>query len=263
MQFPVYLSAGPLRIHPHLAFEVTAYVVGFAVYLVLRRSYGDPARDQVRWWVIAAAFVGASLGSRLLASLENPQLLLNASTATAALLGGKTIIGGLIGGLIAVEWIKRRMGETQRTGDLFAVPLAVGIAIGRVGCFLTGLDDGTYGSATSLPWGVDFGDGVRRHPTQLYEVLFCLGLAVFLWRLMRRPHVQGDAFKVFMVGYMGWRFAVDFVKPGISLAGITTLQWACVAMLVYYARDMVRWLTPHRTAHFDAAQVGQIESRHE
>ena len=257
MQFPVYVTAGPLRIHPHLAFEATAYVVGFSVYLALRRRYGDPARDQVRWWVIAAAAAGASVGSRLLASLENPRLLLNPSTAPAALLGGKTIIGGLIGGLIAVEWTKGRMGETQRTGDLFAVPLAVGIAIGRIGCFLTGLDDGTYGNVTSLPWGVDFGDGMRRHPTQLYEVLFCIALAVFLWRLMRRPHMQGDVFKVFVVGYMGWRFAVDFLKPGVALAGLTTLQWACIGMLVYYARDIARWLG-YVT---DAPRVAEIESR--
>ena len=89
------------------------------------------------------------------------------------LMSGKTIVGGLIGGLFAVEWVKRQIGEKSSTGDLFAAPIALGVAIGRIGCFLGGLPDGTYGTPTSLPWGVDFGDGIPRHPTQLYESDFC------------------------------------------------------------------------------------------
>lgn len=261
MHFPVYLAAGPFLVHPHLAFEALAYALAFGVYLLVRRFHGDAIHDQVRWWVIAAAAAGASLGSRLLASLEDPGLLLNAATVLGSLLGGKTVVGGLIGGLIAVEWVKWRMGETQRTGDLFALPLATGIAIGRVGCFLTGLDDRTYGSPTSLPWGIDFGDGVRRHPTQCYEILFCFLLAVLLWRFMRRPHVQGDVFKLFMVGYMGWRFVIDFIKPGVALAGLTSLQWACLGMLVYYAPDVASWLVPRHAGH-PVASTPEHESRH-
>ena len=86
-------------------------------------------------------------------------------------------VGGLIGGLIAVEWTKRWLRVTIPTGDLLVVPLVAGIAIGRIGCFLTGLADRTYGLATGLPWGVDFGDGVLRHPTQIYEIVFLTGLA--------------------------------------------------------------------------------------
>jgi phosphatidylglycerol:prolipoprotein diacylglycerol transferase len=74
-------------------------------------------------------------------------------------MGGKMIVGALMGGLLAVEWAKRRLGVTVRTGDLFALPLCAGIAIGRVGCFLTGLEDHTVGAHTTLPWGVDVGDG--------------------------------------------------------------------------------------------------------
>jgi len=56
-----------------------------------------------------------------------------------------------------------------------------------------------------LPWGVNFGDGIPRHPTQLYEVLFALTLGVFLWRRSKQPHTEGDLFRLFMVGYFSFR----------------------------------------------------------
>ncbi|MES2392766.1 MAG: prolipoprotein diacylglyceryl transferase family protein, partial [Acidobacteriota bacterium] len=119
--------------------------------------------------------------------------------------GGKTIVGGLLGGWMGVELVKALRGVKGRTGDLFAVPLCVGIAVGRLGCFFAGLADDTYGVATSLPWGVDFGDGVRRHPTQIYEFLFLCGLALVLAKWMKRPHAEGVVFRGFMAAYLGWR----------------------------------------------------------
>jgi prolipoprotein diacylglyceryltransferase len=83
---------------------------------------------------------------------EDPHLSLANWQNPAFLLGGKTIVGALIGGLAAVEWTKHQLGITQRTGDLFALPLTIGIAIGRIGCFLTGVEDHTAGIHTSLPW---------------------------------------------------------------------------------------------------------------
>ncbi len=77
-------------------------------------------------------------------------------------MGGKTIVGALIFGLISVELMKRYIGVRQSTGDLYAIPLALGIAIGRIGCFLTGLSDNTYGTPTTLPWAINFGDGIPR-----------------------------------------------------------------------------------------------------
>jgi prolipoprotein diacylglyceryltransferase len=108
---------------------------------------------------------------------------------------GKTIVGGLVGGWVAVEWVKKLRRLSIRTGDLFALPLTLGIALGRIGCFLTGLSDQTYGNVTSLPWGIDFGDGIRRHPTQLYEIAFLLGLALLLRLFTAQPHLNGDIFK--------------------------------------------------------------------
>jgi len=245
MSFPVYLHVGSLTIHPHLLFEALAYAVGFRIYLELRRHRGDRLDDFHRWWVIAAAALGALVGSKLLFLCEDPRQTLLHITQPALLFSGKTIVGALIGGLFAVEFAKRRLGVTTRTGDLFALPLCAGIAIGRIGCFLTGLEDQTTGTATTLPWGINFGDGVLRHPTQLYEIFFVLLLGIAILRLSRRAHREGDLFKLFMIGYFSFRLACDFLKPERRVfAGLSSIQWACVAMLLYYFPDVLRWLHP-------------------
>jgi prolipoprotein diacylglyceryltransferase len=243
MNFPVYLHVGALRIHPHWFFETLAYMVAFRVYLFLRRRKGDAVPDAGRWWVIAAAAVGATVGSKLLYWFEDPALTFRHLSDPQFLLGGKTIVGALIGALFAVEAAKKYLGITRRTGDLFALPLCVGIAIGRVGCFLTGLQDHTTGVATSLPWGVNFGDGIPRHPTQLYEIAFVILLAMLIGVVARRPHREGDLFRIFMVGYFAIRLCVDFLKPDVPIfAGLSSIQWACILMLLYYAPDVLRWL---------------------
>ncbi len=242
MHFPVYLPLGPLRIHPHWIFESLAYFIGFRVYLRLRRKLGDAVPDDARWWVITAAALGAAIGSLMLSVLEAPTYLAAHWRHPYLLLQGKTIVGGLIGGWIAVEWCKKKLGLRQRTGDLFVLPLCVGMAIGRIGCLLTGPSDHTFGSASTLPWAFDFGDGIRRHPLPAYEILFLVVLAAALSRVLGRLHVPGDVFKMFMVSYMSWRFAVEFLKDREPLfLGVTAIQWACLAVLVYYVPDLWRW----------------------
>ena len=241
MSISDYVRHFPL--HPHLLFETLAYVCAFQLYRFLRRHYGDFVSSSNRWSVIAAAAVGAALGSKLLFFLEDPKLTLAHIHDEVFLMGGKTIIGALIGGLFAVELTKKLCGIQQRTGDLFAVPLCLGIAIGRLGCFFAGLDDNTYGIPTSLPWGVDFGDGIRRHPVQLYEVIFVLVLGFLLFHWFQRPHASGDIFKSFMLGYACFRLFVDFLKPYPKFAGLCTLQWMCLGLLVFYAPDLWRWFS--------------------
>ena len=132
------------------------------------------------------------------------------------------------------------------TGDLLVTPLVLGIAVGRIGCFLSGLADRTYGVATALPWGVDFGDGVARHPTQLYEIAFFAGLAVVLAVLSLRFARVGDRFKGFMIGYLAFRFAIDFIKPAVRIGGLSTIQWAALAVIAYYAPHVPRLLAEVR-----------------
>jgi len=220
------------ELHPLL--ETLGYVSGYALYKWMRRRQGDALNDEKRWAVIAAAAVGALVGARLLGLLEQaPRMGWHWGALVHG--GGKTIVGGLLGGWAAVELVKKAMGVRSRTGDLFAVPLCVGIAVGRLGCFFAGLADDTYGTATMLPWGVDFGDGVRRHPTQLYEFVFLLGLAWVLWKWNARPHGEGQVFRGFMAAYLGWRLAIDFIKPQPLVAWMNWIQWACVAGLVVLA----------------------------
>jgi prolipoprotein diacylglyceryltransferase len=262
MSFPFYIRLGPLQLHPHLVFETLAYAVAFRVYLILRKRGGDALDDGNRWWMIATAAMGAVVGSKILYWFEDPALTIAHWREPAYLMGGKTIVGALIGGLFAVEIAKLHLGIKKRTGDLFAVPLCVGIAIGRIGCFLTGLDDHTVGFATSLPWGVNFGDGISRHPTQLYEVLFTLTLGGFLWRRMQRPYASGDIFKMFMVAYFAFRLACDFLKPEVHVfLGMSSIQWACVGVLVYYSPDLLHWLRPYFTSQRTELSVEPTESQ--
>jgi phosphatidylglycerol:prolipoprotein diacylglycerol transferase len=247
MTFPVYLHLGPLDLHPHLLFESLAYLLGFRLYLWQRARRGDHLGERTRGWIVVAAVAGAALGSKLLYWLSDPSL-----TATRAvhldlpfLMGGKSIAGALAAGLLAVELAKRPLGVRRATGDLFAVPLAAGIAIGRVGCFLTGLDDHTHGLPADLPWAVDFGDGVPRHPAQLYESLFLVLLIPCLLWLGRRPRREGDVFKAFMVAYFAFRLALEAIKPGVPLLGLNAVQWVCLAVLLYYAQLLARrWVAP-------------------
>lgn len=239
MTFPVMIAVGPLTLHPHLVFEALAYVAGFRLFLSLRIRRGDAIPEATRLAVVAGAAVGAALGGKLLYWLQQPSVTLAELGNPLFLLGGKSIVGGLLGGLIGVELTKRGVGETRRTGDLFVLPLCLGMALGRIGCFLTGLGDHTYGRATSLPWGVDFGDAVLRHPTQLYEIAFLALVAV--WAARARLGEPGDLFRGFMVLYLGFRFAIEFIKPDPGeYLGQTGIQVACLCGLAYYARDVLR-----------------------
>lgn len=221
--------------HPalHPIFEALGYIVGYAFYRRERNRQGDILNDERRWSVIAAAAVGGLVGSRFLGVLEEfPRPGFHWQQFFALAGGGKTIVGGLLGGWIGVELMKRITGVRSRTGDLFAVPLCIGIAIGRIGCFLAGLADDTYGTPTSLPWGVNFGDGIPRHPTQLYEVVFLAILAIILYRWNARPHREGIIFRVFLAAYLAWRFLIDFLKPQPLFHGLNMIQWACIGGIV-------------------------------
>lgn len=246
MNFPVYLKLGSVSLHPHWVFDVLAYTAGIWLLMRRRRLVDDVVDTRTRWIVVSAALIGGVVGSHLLFVLEDLAALRSSASDPMLFLEGKTIVGGLIGGLIAVEFVKARLGIVVATGDLLVLPLAVGIAIGRIGCFLTGLSDGTSGIATNLPWGVDFGDSIPRHPTQLYEIAFLGLLSLLVARVGPRLRLAGDAFKIFLLGYLTFRVLVDFIKPATRIGGVSVLQWACLAVIAYYAPHVPRLITEIR-----------------
>ncbi len=170
------------------------------------------------------AFVGGALGAKV------PFVLGLVSTNTLWLADGKTITTGLMAAYVAVELAKLALGIAVKTGDTFALPLALALAVGRWGCFFNGC---CYGQPTSLPWGVDFGDGIRRHPTQIYESLFHLILATFLWLLQRHDLLRYQRLKVYLLAYCAFRFSTEFIRPeAVWALGLTFYQWVTVLFAV-------------------------------
>jgi phosphatidylglycerol:prolipoprotein diacylglycerol transferase len=149
-----------------------------------------------------------------------------------------------LGGLVGVELTKKRLGIKTSSGDLMVFPLLLGLGIGQLGCHLSGLTDGTFGTPTSLPWGIDFGDGISRHPTNLYEIGLLAALALLYALECGRPLPNGRRFKLFLASYLLFRLLVEFLKtaalPGL---GLTAIQWACVPGLGYY---VWLWFRPVR-----------------
>jgi phosphatidylglycerol:prolipoprotein diacylglycerol transferase len=227
--FPVDFHLFGRVVPSHAVMEIAGYAGGFQLFLWLRRRQPQLRQptDKMLWMIVGAVF-GALIGSKLLAWVESPAEYFPHWRDPQIWLGGKTIVGGLLGGWIGVEIAKKALGIRAATGDLYVFPLIFGMAVGRVGCFLTGLPDHTYGSFSSLPWAVDFGDGPR-HPTQLYDIVFLILLGVAVAARMRKPHANGRLFRLFMLAYLLDRFCVEFIKPtDRRYLGLSAIQCACL-----------------------------------
>jgi phosphatidylglycerol:prolipoprotein diacylglycerol transferase len=190
-----------------------------------------------RLGVALGAFCGAMIGAKLPFVLADPQALLSGAAWFA---DGKTILCGLVGGYLGVEIAKWALEIRIKTGDSFAVPVAAAVGVGRVGCYVGGC---CYGTPTELPWGVVFPgvDLYPRHPTQLYEAAFHLIAAAVLWQLQRAGGFRGQLIKLYILSYLAYRFASEFIRPEARLwGGLTGYQWACLALAPVFAALWVR-----------------------
>ncbi|WP_336234609.1 prolipoprotein diacylglyceryl transferase family protein [Flammeovirga sp. MY04] len=189
--------------------------------------------------MILGAAIGAFLGSRIIGFLENPTLNIE---NVIQLYNNKTIMGGLFGGLLGVEITKLFIKEKKSSGDLFVFPLILGIGIGRIGCFLSGVNEFTYGKPTNFFMGMDLGDGVLRHPTSLYEILFLIGLAFVLYQVKQRITLEnGTLFKLFMLSYFWFRFLIEFIKPNeFFILHLSSIQWLCITCWLYYSKSIIK-----------------------
>lgn len=205
-------------------------IMGTAVatgVVVSRRTQRPLPLD--RWERLAVglgAFCGGMIGAKLPFVLTDWDGFLSGA---AWFDNGKTLVCGLVGGYFGVEAAKWAMHVRVKTGDTFAAPVAAAIAVGRLACFVGGC---CFGTVTTLPWGVDFGDGLRRHPTQLYEFAFHASAAVVLYQLQRRHLFRGQLIKLYIIAYLVYRFATEYIRPEPRVwLYLTAYQWAALALV--------------------------------
>lgn len=227
------------QINIHLVLEYLAFFFGFRYYLFLRKKSTDHISGINRLSIILGAILGAFLGSRIMGFLENP-VLPDSVESWVAIFNFKTIMGGLFGGLLGVELSKKIIGEKQSSGDLFVFPILLGIFIGRIGCFLSGINEFTYGKETTFFMGMNLGDGLKRHPLALYELIFVSFLFLFLWKLKDKELKNGMLFQYFMIIYFAFRFCIEFLKPNVFfLFGLSSIQLLCLLCLIYYHKTIL------------------------
>ncbi len=229
----------------HLIFDLIASGLALAMTLSvyfwrIRDMTGDLA-DRLPGGYFAALIFGAILGAYGLGTVN---LWLSGEAIV-----GRSILGALAGATLTIELWKARAGLRGSTGIVFVPGLATTIAVGRGGCFQSGLEDRTHGIPTTLPWGTDFGDGNARHPVQLYEsAVMAAFLAGVLIALARRSHwVAAKGFYLFIGVYAAQRFVWEFLKPyGPVFGPFNIFHLTCAALMVYAA------LMLRRPAHVSA-----------
>ena len=218
---PLLFEIGPFPIYTYGVLVAAGFLLGLGLAVRQGRKEGVPSHKitDLGFYILLSAIVG----SRLLF------ILINASHYSRNPLeifkiweGGLVFYGGLIFAIPTALWyVKKSALSVWNTGDLFAPSIAVGHAIGRIGCFFAGC---CYGKpAEGLPWAVTFTDpqslariGVPLHPTQLYESFGEFTIFILLITLRRYKSFQGQLFLTYILLYSVLRFIVEFYRgdPG-------------------------------------------------
>jgi prolipoprotein diacylglyceryltransferase len=155
----------------------------------------------------------------------------------------RSIVGALAGAIAAIELYKRFRGISGSTGLIFVPGFCTTVTIGRLGCYFSGLDDHTHGTIATVPWAHDFGDGIPRHPVQLYESAAMAAFLVYaLVMLARRdPFFMRNGFYVLVIWYAGQRFVWEFFKPYAAIVGpLNLFHLICLGLIAYALRMMRR-----------------------
>jgi len=236
---PILFHIGGLGVTSYAFFVGLGMIAGGIVYWRHSRKFKQNG-DHV-FYVALAAILGGAIGAKLLEWAINYQYVAVHFNDINTFIYGRTLVGGLLGGLAGVLIVKRKLGIKQRMGNAFAPAVALGVAIGRIGCFLTGC---CYGKPTGLSWyGVNFGDGILRHPTQIYESLFMLGLFVYFEKRSRSADIKpGQLFTELLLAYFTFRFFLEFIKAEpVVIAGFTIFQIISAIVIIYlvFAKEKV------------------------
>jgi phosphatidylglycerol---prolipoprotein diacylglyceryl transferase len=163
---------------------------------------------------------------------------------------GRSVLGALFGAIMMVELYKLKRGTKGSTGYIYVVPFCVVIAIGRLGCFFSGIEDQTYGIPTGLPWGHNFGDGVMRHPVPLYESFSMLAFMVFTLLTLKnhKDIIIRYGFYLCAGFYGAQRFVWEFLKPYAAIGPLNMFQYLCIGLMIYSSIMIYGARHAHRTA---------------
>jgi phosphatidylglycerol:prolipoprotein diacylglycerol transferase len=245
---PVALQMGPLAIH---WYGVT-YLVAFGLFLALTRwrlkhpTYASQPKVWHRQGVEDLLFygvMGVVLGGRLGYCLfyKPAYYAQHPLEVFAVWQGGMSFHGGMLGVIFAMWiWAKRKQLPWLQVTDFIAPCVPTGLASGRIGNFINGELWGRPADP-SLPWAMVFpqsGDGVPRHPSQIYQFgLEGLLLFVLLWWYARKPRPTGAVSGAFLVGYGGFRFVAEYFRQPDDFLGLLALnlsmgQWLCLPMVL-------------------------------
>jgi prolipoprotein diacylglyceryltransferase len=248
---PVLIQFGPVTVLTHDAFTLLALAVGLAIYYRELRVRGW--LDSTIVWISLGAIIGGAIGARLITSWEHLEVyaaFADRPFTEVIEQSGKSILGALAGGYLAIAVLKRAFGYTRSTGDAYLLAIPVATAIGRVGCFLSELPLGT---PTSLPWGISVspaaaaafarcpGCDVAMHPSMLYEIAFNLVAVVLILRYRDRVPVPGDGFRLYLLAAGIVRFLVEFVRGNeLQAMGLTGPQWVLIPLVSLLVLHFVR-----------------------
>lgn len=215
----------------HLCFDVAASVAAAAMtigcYFWRLRDAADRVERAGTGYAVAL-LCGAAVGGF---SAGTANLLLSGEPGTA-----RSVVGALAGGIVGVELFKMARGIRGSTGIIFVPGFCTAVAIGRWGCFFSGLGDHTHGTPTALPWAQDLGDGVPRHPVQLYESVAMACFLVFALAMLARRdgRFMRDGFFIMVLWYAAQRFCWEFFKPYRHVLGpLNLFQLICLGLLCY------------------------------
>lgn len=236
---PILFHIGTFDVQSYSFFVLLGLIVGISIYFY--ESKKKKSLSENGFFIAFGSLVGGVLGSKIFEWTINYKFFISNISNLGILFSGKTIVGGLIGGAIGAILTKKFLRVKEKRGNFFAPAIAVGVAIGRLGCFFRGC---CYGKQTILPWGVNFGDGILRHPTQLYESLFMLAMFVYLEKIKNRNDIKpGQLFKLLMISYFIFRFFVEFIRvEQVVFLGLTSFQIISVSVILYLVKNNIKSL---------------------
>jgi phosphatidylglycerol---prolipoprotein diacylglyceryl transferase len=240
---PILVEVFGVPIYAHGFFLALGLLACLTVVVYESRRRRWPAHEVIP--IAIAATVGGAIGARIsmlfFAGLDAWPAVFVQQTYFDPRIGPGSILGAVIGAYIGGHLAARSLGKTGCTCDAFAPAMALGLAVGRVGDYLSG-EDG-IGKAASVPWAVPApGVDYLVHPAPLYDAAFNLAWFGALVLLRDHPTLQqGNLLKLAIGGYAVFRFLVEFVRNNEVVAlGLTAQQYTCIALLlalgVYYVR---------------------------